>query len=82
MIKQCNVILNNELVTVVRFGETNVQLPAIGKDAKSIYVCYENGKYFVVDENKALFCDEETAAKPRKRASKKTTAKNDETVIE
>lgn len=82
MIKQCNVILNNELVTVVRFGETNVQLPAIGKDAKSIYVCYENGKYFVVDESKALFGAEETAAKPRKRASKKTTAKNDETVIE
>lgn len=82
MIKQCNVILNNELVTVVRFGETNVQLPAIGKDAKSIYVCHENGKYFVVDENKALFCAEETAAKPRKRASKKTTAKNNETVIE
>lgn len=82
MIKQCNVILNNELVTVVRFGETNVQLPAIGKDTKSIYVCHENGKYFVVDENKALFCAEETAAKPRKRASKKTTAKNDETVIE
>lgn len=82
MIKQCNVILNNGLVTVVRFGETNVQLPAIGKDAKSIYVCHENGKYFVVDENKALLCVEETAAKPRKKASKKTTAKNDETVIE
>jgi len=82
MIKQCNVILNNELVTVVRFGETNIQLPAIGNDAKSIWVCHENGKYFVVDENKVLTCTEETAAKPRKRASKKTTEKIDETEIE
>lgn len=82
MIKQCNVILNNELVTVVRFGEINVQLPAIGKDAKSIWVRHENGKYFVANENDALESAEDAAVKPKKRAPKKTTAKNDETVIE
>ena len=82
MIKQCNVILNNELVTVVRFGENNIQLPSVGKDVKSIYVCHEDGKYFVVDETETRNNVEEQAVKLRKRAPKKTTAKNDETVIE
>lgn len=82
MVKQCNVVLNNDLVTVVRFGEKNVQLPAIGKDAKAIHVAYENGRYFVVDGNQIHHSDsDEIALKPKKRAMKKTTMKDDEETV-
>ena len=76
MVKQCNVILNNEAVTVVRFGDVSVQLPAIGVDAKSIWVAYENGKYYRVDEMCAQTeVKAETLVQPKKRATKKTTTK-------
>lgn len=74
MVKQCNVILNNEAVTVVRFGDVSVQLPAIGMDAKQIWVAHENGKYFRVDaEYGQKEVKAETLVQPKKRAIKKTT---------
>ena len=74
MVKQCNIILNNSAVTVVKFGDTLVQLPAIGKDADSIWVAYEDGKYFPVDEG---YAEKEVKTEPpKKRATKKTTTDN------
>lgn len=53
MIKECRVVMSNEYVTVVEFGNCNVQLPSIHSDAKKITVKKENGKYFVVDPSKS-----------------------------
>ena len=44
MIKQCKVIKNNPATTVVVFDGKEVQMPSIGRDAKQIYVAFENGK--------------------------------------
>ena len=79
MVKQCRVLLHNDLVTVVRFGEKNVQLPSIGKGVDEVYVAYENGKYFVVNENYANKAA--PVAKPVERVIKKTTDKNEEETV-
>lgn len=73
MIKDCNVLINNEAVTVVRFEEVDVQLPSIHRSAKTIRVCYNNGKYSVVDDDYREPELLEVAEKPQKRRIKKTT---------
>ena len=50
MIKECQVILNNESVSVVKFGDIEVQLPPIGKDAKTVKVECEDGRYFIAKD--------------------------------
>lgn len=45
MIKECNVILNNEAVTVVNFDGVKIQMPSIKRKAETIFVNYENGFY-------------------------------------
>ena len=50
MIKECPVIFNNDSVSVVKFGDTEIQFPAIGKEAKTVKVEYEDGKYSIVTE--------------------------------
>lgn len=73
MIKDCNVLINNDAVTVVRFDGVDVQLPSIHRSAKTIRVCYANGKYSVVDDDykePELLVAEE---KPKKRRTRKTT---------
>jgi hypothetical protein len=50
MIKECQVILNNESVSVVKFGNTEVQLPPIGKDVNSVKVKCEDGRYSIVKD--------------------------------
>ena len=59
MIKECQVILNNESVSVVKFDNTEVQFPPIGKDVKSVKVKYEDGRYSIVKD--------EVVAKPKKK---------------
>lgn len=54
MTKVCKVLLNNGAVTVVRFGERDVQLPPIGRKADFVTVRFENGRYEAVAENKAF----------------------------
>lgn len=51
MIKDCPVKLNNECVTVVSFGDINIQFPSIHRDAKIVRVLYEDGKYSIVSDN-------------------------------
>ena len=50
MVKECEVILNNGLVTVAKYGEIDVQFPYIGRKAKTIFVKFDNGEYTIVDE--------------------------------
>lgn len=69
MVKECIVKLNNEVVTVVAYGDVNVQLPAIHREAKTIFVDCENGKYTVVDKD----YKPKGAAVEKKSTKKKTT---------
>lgn len=83
MVKECLVTLNNEVVTVVKYGDVDVQLPAIGKEAKTIFVACENGKYSVVDKD---YKPKGASVNEKKRTNKKTTvdeaAKELETAVE
>ena len=75
MIKECPVILNNEAVTVVKFGDVSVQLPSIKKDAKTVFVKCENEKYSVVDgiQDGTEEVKPETKSTVKKRTTKKKT---------
>lgn len=70
MTKECTVLLNNSAVTVVKFGEVEVQLPSIQRDAKKVFVKFENDRYAVVDK-----LDEPEVQ--TKKKSKKTIVEND-----
>ena len=68
MIKECQVILNNESVSVVKFGDTEVQLPPIGKDVKTLKVECENGRYSIVkDETVTKFKKKTWTTKHKKQ---------------
>lgn len=71
MIKECIVKLNNDVVTVVAYGDVDVQLPAIHKEARTIFVNYENGKYTVVDKDNKP----NDVMAEKKNVKKKTTNK-------
>ena len=75
MVKLCKVIKNNAATTVVEFDAKEIQIPAIKKDAKHVWIAFENGKYFVTDEKYAENARkrEDIAAQARKRSFKKTT---------
>lgn len=70
MIKECSVRLNNEFVTVARYGDVDVQFPAIKRDTKTIFVNYENGKYSVVDKD---YKSNNSANTNKKKGTNKTT---------
>lgn len=51
MIKQCPVIINNGAVTVIKFGDIDVQLTYCNKkDIKTLNVKFENGQYSIIDD--------------------------------
>lgn len=66
MVQDCKVILNNDLVTVARFNNIDIQFPSIHKAADSVRVLYKDGKYTIVDP------DYQEVIKKNKK-SKKTT---------
>lgn len=74
MVKECLVKINNEAITVVRYGDTDIQFPSIHKDVNTVFVAYEGGKYFIVDKNYKPSVKE---IKPtqKKGYNKKTTGK-------
>lgn len=78
MVKECLVILNNEAVTVVRYGNIDIQFPSIHRNVKTVFVNYEDGKYSIVDEKYKTESAEKYSRK--KGAKKKTTI--DESVEE
>lgn len=51
MIKECKVTLNNELVTVIDFDGTLVQIPSIRSNKATVMVSYEDGKYIVLPDD-------------------------------
>ena len=87
MIKECPVIINNDAVTVVKFGDTDIQFPSIAKDIKKVNVKYDNGKYSIVDhaeEEKPVIAEhkETETAKVNSKRTKKTIEKKHDDVVE
>ena len=50
MAKECKVILRNQLVMVVLYGDKKIQMPTDNTNKQTVYVKKENGKYFLVDK--------------------------------
>ena len=84
MTKQCPVILNNKAVTVVKFDNIEIQFPSIHKDAETVFVKFEDGKYTIVENIE----EEKVVISHKKRNQKKTTVEDNtaeeaaETVID
>lgn len=72
MIKNCKVLINNEAISVIDYDGVQVQIPSIHKEAKTVNVVVENGRYIVVDDNYIEPVVKSTT-KPKKKAAKKTT---------
>ena len=51
MVKECQVITNNDAVTVVRYGDTDIQFPAIGRKTASVKILFKDGKYKIVPDD-------------------------------
>lgn len=67
MVKKCDILLNNDAVTVVDFGGEKIQMPSIKNNkAKTAFVCEANGRYHFVDGEKC-----ELHAEPVKRKKSK-----------
>ena len=78
MIKECIVKLNNEAVTVVAYEDIDIQFPAIHKEAKTLFVNCENGKYEIVDKDRKP----KNVTVEKKNNKKKTTKKEISEIIE
>ena len=70
MVKRCNVILNNNAVTVINYDGNEVQIPSIQRNAKAVNVILKDGKYIVVDDD---YVEIKEAAKNNKKSQKKAT---------
>lgn len=51
MVKECQVITNNDAITVVRCGETDIQFPSIKRTATTVKVLFRDGKYKIVPDD-------------------------------
>lgn len=50
MIKECKVILRNQLIMVVLYGDKKIQMSTDNTSKQTVYVKKENGKYILVDK--------------------------------
>lgn len=50
MIKECQVLINNDFCTVVEFDQNKIQFPSIHREAETVFVSCENGSYKIVDK--------------------------------
>ena len=89
MVKNCKVILNNELVTVLDFDGKQIQVPSIKRKANYVSVLYKNDKYEVVPDDYVEPLEpvveqvepvQEEKPKRKRRKKKKTT--DEETIKE
>lgn len=73
MTKECKVILNNDAVTVVKFDGNEIQFPSIHRNAKSVFVKFDNGSYSIVDKMDNELKDNGNQVQKKPRTYKKTT---------
>lgn len=79
MIKECIVKINNEYVTVVQYGDVDIQFPSIHKKVKTVFVSYENGIYSIVNkETKFKSAIKNTNKGTKKKTTNKKIAKETE----
>ena len=89
MVKRCQVVLNNDAVTVFRLDDIDIQVPAIKRKAEYVNVLYSDGRYVVVDddykeESKSISSPSHTEqststykeVRTNRRRNKKTTNRN------
>lgn len=79
MIRECNVIINNDEVTVFVYNGIEVQIPSIHQqEATKIFVDEKDGIYTVVDNVKTTLPELPTpkAKTYTKKIEKKTTKKD------
>ncbi len=50
MIKNCEVLVNNDYITVINYDGRYVQIPSINKKAKYVNVIFRDGRYTIVDD--------------------------------
>jgi hypothetical protein len=79
MIKECLVTLENGVVTVVRYGDTLVQLPSVHAKTETIFVEYKDGKYAVVDGAGSI--DEDAVAEVNSEQESVEIEQPDKTVV-
>ena len=73
MTKECEVILNNDAVTVVKFDGKEIQFPSIHKNAKTVFVKVDNGTYSIVGKMENESKDSGVQNQKKPRTYKKTT---------
>lgn len=76
MVKNCDVLINNEAVTVINYNGVSVQIPAIHRNARTVKVVRENERYIVVDDDyiePVIETVVESTIKPKKKANNKKT---------
>lgn len=78
MIKKCRVILNNDAVTVFDFDGTEVQIPAICREAYTVNVKFDGGKYTVVPDDYEEVVETKTNEKPTKKTTEHKKVQLDE----
>lgn len=73
MVKECKVLINNDIVTVVKYDDnTSIQFPSIHTKEKTVFINYENGKYSIVDKDFKPKNSKKQVSK-KKSSEKKTT---------
>ena len=75
MIKKCEVLFGNELVTVTKYDDVYIQFPPLSEQSKFIYVDHKDGKYFIVEDGEKQVADE-IADKTAKKKTTKNSAKD------
>lgn len=78
MTKVCDVIINNEAVTVVKFDDKEIQFPSIHKDVRAVIVKNDNGKYSIVDK---MENESKSGFHHKKPDYKKTTIEKTENTV-
>ena len=72
MTKRCNVIVNNEAVTVVRYGDIDVRFPSVNDpNVKQLSVDYDGSTYHIVDGEKEKSAQPDVQEQPKTVNSKK-----------
>ncbi len=83
MVLECKVLMNNEAITVIRYGDINVQIPAIGRKAEYVKV-KDDGTFTVVDDDyvESELNGESDKTQPLANGKKTKTRKKKTPIIE
>lgn len=73
MLKECRVELNNEACTVIDVDGKKVQIPPIHRNASTVKVVFEKGRYHVVGDDYVERVEEPEQPEQKVQNKKKTT---------